>query len=195
MLHRNASMSGSQRGAGYTLIELLLVISLMGIFAALLLPRFEPSVHDQLEGLASIISADMSYARNLAVTNGSKYTLTFSRTNNAYTLQHTGANNLLDVLPSTPYRHNASSPDAQLTYLADLPHLGPEVQLHGVQVGSGSISASGALEFNDLGGVEGGQSFTLWLVAGADDAQRFQSLTVAPVTGLVSIGEFRAAPP
>lgn len=195
MLPRNASKRRLRGACGYTLIELLIVISLMGIFAALMLPRFEPSVHDQLQGAASIVAADLAYARNLAVSNDSQYTLSFSRVNNVYALRHTGANNLLDVLPSTPYRHSDNSPDEQLTYLDDLPHLGPGVELWGVQIGSGALATSGAIEFNALGGVEGAQPFTVWLAAGSDDARRYQSLTVAPITGLVTIGEFRAAAP
>lgn len=179
---------------GYTLIEMLIVISLMGIMAALLLPRFEPSTYDQLQGAAQIISADIAYARNLAVTNDSRYTLTFDRANNAYTLRHSGANNLLDVLPLTPYRHSGAAPDEQITYLEDLPHLGPGVELVGVS-SSGGISTYSTIEFNSLGGLEGAQPITIWLACGVDDARRYQSLIIAPVTGLVTLGEFQATAP
>ena len=195
MLPTNANKRTPRSAAGYTLIELMIVVSLMGIFAALLLPRFEPSVRDQLQGAAQIMSADLSYARNLAVTNDSKYTLTYSRATNSYSLRHTGDNNLLDVLPATPYRHSGNSPAEQLTYLEDLPHLGPGVQIHGVSIGTGNVSASGAIEFNELGGVEGAEAFTLWLTSGTGDSQRYQSLTVAPVTGLIAIGDFRGDAP
>lgn len=194
-MRRNASNSRSAWRRAYTLIELLIVVSLMGIFAALLLPRFEPSVHDQLQGAAEILAADLSYARNLSVTNDSQYSLSFARATNAYTLRHTGSNNLLDVLPKTAYRHASDAPDEQVTYLEDLPHLGPGVELVGVRIGGGSVSASGAVEFTSLGGIEGGQTFTVWLACGVEDARRYQSLTVAPVTGLVALGEFTAVAP
>jgi prepilin-type N-terminal cleavage/methylation domain-containing protein len=180
---------------GYTLIEMLIVISLMGVLAALLLPRFEPSTYDQLQGAAQIISADIAYARNLAVTNDSHYSLTFDRATNSYTLRHTGHNNLLDVLPITPYRHSGEAPDAQVTYLEDLPHLGPRVELIGVSKGSGSVSTSSTLEFNSLGGLEGAQPVTIWIACGEDDSRRYLSLVVAPVTGLVTMGEFQATAP
>ena len=195
MLPLNASMLSRRAARGYTLVEMLMVVALMGIFAALLLPRFEPSVHDQLQGAASIISADLSYTRNLAVTNDSTYMLKFSRGDNAYALTHSGSNNLLDVLPTTPYRHAESAPDLQMTYMEDLPHLGPAVEIYGVQVGSTAVSASGWVEFNGLGGVEGAKTFTVWLACGNGDTRRYQSLTVAPVTGLVSVGAFRANAP
>jgi prepilin-type N-terminal cleavage/methylation domain-containing protein len=180
---------------GYSLVELLIVISLMGILAAILLPRFEPSLHDQLQGAAQIISADLNYARNLAVTNNSKYRVGFKRAENAYFLQHSGTNSLLNVLPQTPYRNAADTPTTQATYLADLPRLGTVVEVWGVKTGSGSVSDTGNVEFNALGGLESGQIITIWLAAGAGDARRYQSLTVAPATGIVSLGTFQAAPP
>jgi prepilin-type N-terminal cleavage/methylation domain-containing protein len=180
---------------GYTLIELLIVISLMGILAAILLPRFEPSLHDQLQGAAQIIVADLNYARNLAVTNDSQYRVAFKRDVNTYALQHTGTNHLLDVLPLTPYRNAADAPNVQTTHLEDLPRLGTVVEVWGVSTGGGSVSDTGQVEFHSLGGLVGGQTKTIWLAAGVGDARRYQSLTVAPVTGIVGLGTFRASPP
>lgn len=181
--------------AGYSLIELLIVVSLMGILAAMIVPRFEPSIHDQLQGVAQILAADLAYARNLAVTNDSQYSITFQRATNSYVLQHSGTNNLLDALPFTPYRTAGDSPDQQTTFLEDLPHLGSTVHIVGGKLGGGTVSASVPVEFNALGGVEGGQTVTLWISCGSGDARRYQSIVIAPVTGLVSMGEFRAAAP
>src|SRR5688500_9590145 len=94
----NASKPPRRDDRGYTLIEMLIVISIMGIFAAILLPRFEPSVRDQLRGAAEIVSGDLAYARNLAVTNDSQYKLQFRKSDSSYSLTHSGTNNLLDVL-------------------------------------------------------------------------------------------------
>jgi prepilin-type N-terminal cleavage/methylation domain-containing protein len=180
---------------GYSLVELLIVISLMGILAAILLPRFEPSLHDQLQGAAQIISADLNYARNLAVTNNSKYRVGFKRDTNAYYLQHSGTNSLLNVLPLTPYRNANDTPTLQTTYLQDLPRLGTVVEVWGVKSGNGAVSDTGTIEFNALGGLESGQATTLWLAAGVGETRRYQSLTIAPVTGIVSLGTFQAVPP
>jgi hypothetical protein len=85
----------------------------------------------------------------------------------------------------------------QTTHLEDLPRLGAAVQIWGVSSGSGSGSVSniGQVEFNSLGGVVGGQTTTVWLAAGTGDSRRYLSLTIAPVTGIVSLGTFRASAP
>jgi prepilin-type N-terminal cleavage/methylation domain-containing protein len=192
---RNASNDASAARRGYTLIEMLIVISLMSIFAALLLPNFEPSVRDQLRGAAEIIAADLSYARNLAVSHDTKYTIQFRQASNSYVLTHTGTNTTLNVLPVTTYRDASDTPTSHVTYLEDMPHLGPGVSIVGVSTNGGSVTATGSVEFTSLGGLTSGQTFTVWLQCGNDTARRYQSLTIAPVTGLVSMGTFQATAP
>jgi prepilin-type N-terminal cleavage/methylation domain-containing protein len=190
-----AAISRRAARGGYTIVELLIVVSLMGILAALLLPKFEPSTYEQLHGGAIVITSDLSYARNLAVANDSRYTLTFEGGTNEYILQHSGTNTLLNVLPLRPYRSANDTPDQQRTYLAELPHLGATVEIVGAQVGSGSLSNSASVEFNSLGGLTSAQPVTIWLACGSGTARRYLPLEIAPVTGLVSVGEYQAAAP
>jgi prepilin-type N-terminal cleavage/methylation domain-containing protein len=180
---------------GYTIIELMLVMALMGILAAILLPQFEPSIHEQLQGAAQIVSADIAYARNLAVAHGTQYQLSFNTATNSYTLRHSGTNNLFDVLPVTPYRSSADSPDVQVTHLDDLPRIGAAVEIAGVQIGGNATAASGSLEFTALGGLVDSEPMTIWLACGADGARRYLPVTVMPVTGLCETGDFVATPP
>lgn len=179
----------------YTLVELLIVVSIMGILTALLLPKFEPSTYEQLHGAALVIASDLGYARNLAVANDSRYAVTFDQSSNSYFLEHTGANNLLDALPLRPYRSADDSPDKQHTYLEELPHLGAAVEIVGVRVGASSVASTTAVEFNSLGGLNDSQKVEIWLACGRGNARRYIHLDIAPVTGLVSVGEYQAAAP
>jgi prepilin-type N-terminal cleavage/methylation domain-containing protein len=179
----------------YSLIELLIVVAIMGILAGLVLPKFEPNVYEQLQGTAQIVGSDLAYARNLAVTNDSQYSLSFLAANNSYTLEHTGANSLLDVLPLTAYRHSGDAPNEQVTYLADLPRIGAAVEVVGIEVAGGGLAPTGAVEFNALGGLASAQPAKIWLGAGSGNARRYLSILVKPATGLFEVGEFQAAPP
>jgi prepilin-type N-terminal cleavage/methylation domain-containing protein len=181
--------------AAFSLVELLIVITIMGIMAGLLLPRFEPSIHEQLQGTAQILAADLSYARNLAVANDSRYRVTLRVSDNSYTLVHAGTNTLLDVLPQTPYRNATDAPNEQSTFLEDLPHIGAHVEIAGVQIGGNSPGPSGSVEFDSLGGLTITQPITIWLACGNDDARRYLPLTVMPVTGLCEVGEFTGIAP
>src|SRR5579862_3770911 len=59
--------------AGLTVVELLIVVLLMGILAAVILPSAAPSIHEQVVAAAQIVAADLAYGRSLAVLNNDSY--------------------------------------------------------------------------------------------------------------------------
>ena len=83
-------MRRRQPTAGFTLVEVLMVVLLMSVLAAIALPSMNPSIHDQLQAVAEIVANDMAYGRSLAVANNGTYRFTFDLTNNQYYLQYTG---------------------------------------------------------------------------------------------------------
>ncbi len=180
--------------AGYSLVELLIVISLMGILAGLILPRFEPSIHDQLQSTAQIVVADFAYARDLAVTNASTYRVTFDLQQNRYVLQHSGANTLLNALPRTAFHQPTDPADHQTTDMDELPHTGPTVEIVGVEEVAAVMSSVNDLEFGPLGGLTRSRETVIWLGCGSGENRRYLSVCVDPITGLASIGEFQSVP-
>ena len=180
---------------GFSLIELLIVIALMGVFAGVVLTRFDPSVHDQLMGTAQVVVADLNYVRNLAVTNGSTYQLDFDPANDRYVIRHVGANSALDTLPPSPYRHASDAPTEQTTDLRALPIGTSSVELLAVLKLTPAPEAVMDLAFGPLGEATRAEETVIWIATGTGDVRRYISVHVDPVTGLASIGELRAISP
>ena len=180
---------------GFSLIELLIVVSIMGILAGLVLTSFSPSVQDQLLGAAQIVAADVSFARDLAVTNASTYKITFDIDNDRYVLEHSGTNPTLDTLPDTPFRNPSDPPDQQITDLLSLPFGGGTIELIAALDLTPSPIAVTDVEFGELGESTRPFETQIWLASGQDEARRYISVLIHPVTGLATIGELQTQAP
>src|SRR5882672_9188143 len=117
---------------GFSLVELLIVLAIMSILAGLLLPSADAGLHEELTSAARLLSGDIQYARSLAVMNGSNYRLTFDTAQNQYVLTYSGSNSALATLPPTPFHTSSDTPTQQVVRFADLPHVGPVVQIEAV---------------------------------------------------------------
>src|SRR5437762_3165015 len=89
-------------GRGLTLIELLLTLAVLGILAAILIPQLSGDLPERLSAAAQVVSADLDYARSLAVANNTSYTITFDPGSNRYYLRHSGPNPQFNTLPASP---------------------------------------------------------------------------------------------
>lgn len=175
--------------AGFSLLELLLVVAIVGILAAVLLPSAQPAVYDQLRSTAQILATDLAYARSLAVANNDNYRVTLNLTSNSYVLTHSGPNPALAQLP--PALFSPGDPPSQHTVkLGDLPHAGPAVRLAAAATNGASLQSVGDVEFGPLGQTVRPDPTTIWLAAGSGDQKRYITLEVNPVTGLIQIGAY-----
>jgi type II secretory pathway pseudopilin PulG len=167
---------------------MLLTIVVLAILASILVPQLTSDIPERLYSAAQIVQADLDLGRSLAVTNNSTYRVTFEIDDNRYFLQHTGPNNLLDVLPASAFRQNDDPPDRQTTELAELPIPAPHVRLAGVVRVNGMNQPIDAIDFQPLGGTQSQFETVVWLACGWGDKERFISVHVNPVTGLMEIG-------
>ena len=185
----------SRRSRAFSLLEVMIVISIMGILAGLVLPSFEPSQYDTLNSAAEVVAGDLAYARSLAVTNGDAYKLTYDLTLNRYTLTHSGTNSALNALPRTSFRSKLDSSTSQVTDLSQLPHMGAMPTLLGVVATSTVSTSITNVEFGSLGQTTQTNPTVVWLATGVTGHKRYMSVTVNPTTGLATIGVMQAITP
>jgi len=196
--HRSALIRGACAArpfrCGFSLLELLLVIALAGLLLALVLTSGQPAVVEQLRATAGLLSADLAYARSLAVSNNSTYKITFSLKKNRYVLEHSGTNPALHTLPKSPFSLPGDSPTKHVVDLDELPRVGPLVHLAAVGAGD-PPEATTTVEFGSLGQLTSGRPTTIWLTAGSGNEQRYITLEIDAVTGIVRCGTCSLTPP
>ena len=183
------------RRRGFTLLELLLTIAVIGILAAALIPQLSSDLPERLSYGAQVISSDLDYARALAVANNSKYRVSFEPNNNRYSLKHSGTDSAFNKLPPSPFRLNSDASDTQTTDLAKLPLPEPPVRLVAVVRMQSNGQSTTEIEFTPLGSTTAAYQTVVWLTCGGGALQRFISVTVNPVTGLTEIGPLAGALP
>jgi prepilin-type N-terminal cleavage/methylation domain-containing protein len=187
--------STNSLASGLTLVEVLLTIAVLGVLAAILIPQLSGDLPERLTAAAQVVAADLDYARSLAVANNSTYRLSFDPANNRYRLRHSGTSAQFNTLPPSPFRENDDPVTQQTTNLATLPIPEPGVRLLAVvQMQSGGQSTN-EIEFNGLGGTTAPQASVVWLGCGRGALRRFISISVDPITGLVTIGSPVSAMP
>ncbi|MCD6175500.1 MAG: prepilin-type N-terminal cleavage/methylation domain-containing protein, partial [Planctomycetes bacterium] len=72
---------------GFTLVELIIVVVILGIAAAIAVPMLSSAADMQVRSAANRIAADLDYAKNLAITHQSRYCVIFDEANESYEIR------------------------------------------------------------------------------------------------------------
>lgn len=174
---------------GLTLAEVLIVIALTAIMAGMAVIQFAPSVTNELDGAAQTVASDCDYARNLAVANNSKYTITFDVPSNSYYLTHSGTNTALNVLPKSSFSQPTDPNNRITTSFAKLPGLTDVTLVNAYTIVSNVASTVTSVEFDTLGNTVRTTDTIVWLRAGTGNSRRFIPVTIYAPTGLVDLGD------
>ncbi|NIQ92677.1 MAG: prepilin-type N-terminal cleavage/methylation domain-containing protein [Deltaproteobacteria bacterium] len=71
---------------GFTLVELIMVVVLIGILAVSVIPKFVDTSAISLQGGAAMVAADIRYTQELAMSTHSPKTITFTTNDTFYTV-------------------------------------------------------------------------------------------------------------
>jgi prepilin-type N-terminal cleavage/methylation domain-containing protein len=146
----------------FTLIELMIVIVIIGIAAAMAVPMISSAASFQIRSAANVVAADLEYAKSMAISRGRSYSVVFDSATESYQIKDPNGS------PVTPPGRK------------DTVRFGAGSQLNNVLITSVSFS-SGTVTFDYLGSPNNGG--TVELQAGGIT----KTVTVEPVTGFISV--------
>ena len=162
---------------GFTLVELMIVMVILGIAAAVAVPMMASAASMQIRAAGSMVAADLEYAKSMAVSRGQFYSVVFDSVNKTYEIRDPS-----DTVIEHPVKKG-------FNYVVDFSSDG---RLDRVDISSVDFDGEIAIAFDYLGSPysrdTGGtrtnlNSGTITLQAG--DFTR--TVMVEPVTGFISV--------
>jgi len=164
-----------RQGIGFTLLELLIVVLILAIAAAIVVPMAASGQDARCASAARMVVADLELAQSMALARQDLVALVFSDGLQSYKLVLAGAQDL-DNYGLLTSLENGGRPGEG--YEISIPM---ELQLHDVVISSVDFNGDRYVVFDTFGSPEFGGSIVLT----AGDASL--TVTVEPITGAVSV--------
>jgi prepilin-type N-terminal cleavage/methylation domain-containing protein len=131
-----------RRVRGFTLVEILCVVVILGIAAAVVVPNLGTHNDQIVTAGARVVMADLMYAQNVAIVTQSMHYVSFDTTNQKYTLTSTAPN-------VTPVVYD-TNPTTQANYVTAFSS-SPNQYLKTVALQTVSCDGKTCLAFDELG--------------------------------------------
>lgn len=169
---------GTARGSGpffrgaYTLVEVLVVVTIIGIAAGIVVPQMMTAGSMTLQGAGRMIIADLLYAQNDAVVQMRPRKMVFDVAGNGYRLTDGEGNPI-----SVNWRTGGSSLGSYSVDFAS------DSRFQGVRITAADFGGKAELEYDEMGTPAAGGYVE---ITGANFKFR---ITVTPMTGRVTISD------
>ncbi|MBN2584336.1 MAG: GspH/FimT family pseudopilin [Planctomycetes bacterium] len=162
-------------GKAFTIVELLMVVMILAIMAAVVVPMATSSHDSQCAAAARMLTADLELAQSVALARQAPTALVFSGDLQSYKVIMATGQSLGDYASLTAIAHPGKPGQS---YEISLPG---ELQLPDVTVNSASFGGASYVLYDTFGSPAAGGS----VVLRAGDATL--TVTVQPITGAVSV--------
>jgi type II secretion system protein H len=153
-------------GNGFTLIEVIVVVVIISIVALAAVPMMSSASSVQIRSAASMIAADLEYAKSMAISRGQNYSVLFEIDADSYRLRDQDTNVI-----GHPVKKG-------FDYIVDFQN---DDRLSRVDITSADFNGTPDVEFDSLGSPDSGGDVTLQ--AGGTTIM----ITVEPITGYISV--------
>jgi type II secretion system protein H len=161
-------------GEGFTLVELLIVIVILGVAAAIAVPLASAAANLQLRSAVNMLAADLEYAKSQAIGTGQRHGVVFDIAAQTYRIVNASGDTIAHpVKKGFPYIVNFSG-DARLGQVTIA-----QVDFDGTSTVSFDYLGS---PYNSASALDSG---SVTLRAGGVD----RTVSVEAVTGFISISE------
>lgn len=172
---RNRTTTRRRVRAGYTLIEVLLTVSIMGLAAAIVVPNMLQGGTLGVQAGARMIIADLLFAQNEAMAQQSARRVVFDPAGNSYRVEKFDTASNAWVLEYNPVIGGATD---EQNYTIDFDDDG---RFRGINIVSATFNGTTQVEFDDLGNPSSGGTIRLRFDTHVYD------IKVAPFTGRVTV--------
>jgi len=160
------------QGRGFTVIEILIVVVIIGIAAMIAVPMMSSAGSIQIRAAANMIAADLEYAKSMAISRGQNYSVVFYKSTESYSIEKDGS----------VIKHPVKKPfDYVINFQSDS-------RLNRVDIVDADFDATSEIKFDYLGIPYSGDGTPLNNgIITLQAAGITKKITVEPVTGYITI--------
>jgi len=154
--------------SGFTVIEILIVVVIIGIAAMMVIPMMTSAASMQIRSAANMIAADLEYAKSMAISRGQDFSVVFNKAEESYRIENQDGDVIAHpVKKGFNYEVNFST----------------DSRLDKVDIADVDFDTTSKVKFDCLGSPDNGGDITLQ--AGGVS----MTVRVEPVTGFISIAD------
>lgn len=156
----------------FTLIEVIIIMMILGIFATLVIPHAGSATQSQLPAAMRILEADLAYAQSYNITHQhAPCAVVFNPAGDGYRLAPLSS-------PDLPLTHPGDKQPYSMTF-----GVGRGSMLGTIRIKSHTAGVDNRLGFGSLGQLDQSAAATITLTDGTRD----MAITLNPITGLGAI--------